>query len=96
MALRVSSEAEADVRQEDGVVERDQFRRNMRLVLEHVDAGRQDGPGPQRLGSAHRVDQRATGNVDERAARPSARSTSAFTIWRVSVPPGAASGGNGS
>ena len=82
----------ADMRQEHGVVERDQFRRDV-AARSRTRRGRRRGSfrPAQRLDQRLLVDQRAARDVDENARPAPARSrTSASTIWRVSGPPGAA------
>ena len=58
------------MRQQHDVVERDERGRNLRLVLEHVEAGGQDCVAPKRLDQRPLVDQRAAGDVDQHAVRP--------------------------
>ena len=60
------------MRQQHGVFEREEFRRHVGLVLEHVEAGGQDRAAPQRLDQSLLVDHRAAGDVDSTPCGPRA------------------------
>jgi hypothetical protein len=56
------------VRDEHGVLELEQARVHLRLVLEDVEAGARDDAGGERLGERSLVDDRPARRVDENAS----------------------------